>query len=265
MVQLSSMRPNVKIHHNATRRDMYYLDQQDGRIATTKMDSTTTARYNAFAQQCDDNSRLMLSLFNDTVYVRQHVNAKELNSQLFVVTSNLQNMETCRQMTLYDLFTDGEIYCNWRRENAWWYINYGFCSLNGGKQPFAQSNLLRKMINDADSCMLSGSPSVQLRYGSETSLLSLVCLLEINNFGLATDDLESLDRKGWAAYKVFPMSANLQFVFYRENPDDKDVLFKVLLNENEVRLPLKSNDLPYYHWTDFRNYYLKKLEEYEEP
>ena len=95
-------------------------------------------------------------------------------------------------------------------------------------------------------------------------ILPLVCLLEINNFGLATGDLGVLGRKGWATYKVIPMSANLQFVFYRENPNDKDVLFKVLLNENEVRLPLKSIDAPYYHWRDFREYYLKKLEAYEE-
>ena len=89
--------------------------------------------------------------------------------------------------------------------------------------------------------------------------------LEINGMDLATDNLELLDRKGWAAYKVFPMSANLQFIFYRESPADKDVLFKVLLNENEVRLPLKSIDSPYYHWSDFREYYLKKLDTYGAP
>ena len=166
-------------------------------------------------------------------------------------------------MTLYDLFTDEEIYRNWKKDNAWWYVNYGFCTLNGGKQPFSQRNLLRKIINDADSLILSDKPNVQLRFGHETVILPLVCLLEINGMGLATDNLESLDRKGWAAYKAFPMSANLQFIFYRESLADKDVLFKVLLNENEVRLPLKNNDGPYYHWTDFRSYYLNKLEAFE--
>ena len=263
LMQLSRMCPNVKIHHNSTRRDAYFLDQQDRRLLKMKMDSATTASYNAFVQHNEDYSRLIQSLFNDMAYVRQHVNARELNSQLFKIASNLQNMEVSCQVTLYDLFTDDEIYRNWKKENAWWYVNYAFCTLNGGKQPFSQRNLLRKIINDADSCILSDKPNVQLRFGDETVILSLVCLLEVNNFGLATDNLESLDRKGWAAYKVFPMSANLQFVFYRENPADKDVLFKVLLNENEVRLPLKSIDLPYYHWTDFRNYYLKKLEDFE--
>ena len=263
MMQLSRMRPNLKIHHNATQRDMYFLNQLDRRLLNTKMDSATTAQYNAFAWHYEDNSRLMRSLFNDTAYIRKHVNTKALNSQLFKITSNLQNMEISRQMTLYDLYTDDDIYRNWEKENAWWYVNYGFCTLNGAEQPYSQRNLLRKIINDADSCILLNKPNVQLRFGLETVILPLVCLLEIDHFGLATDDLEALDRKGWAAYKVFPMSANLQFIFYRESPDDKDVLFKLLLNENEVRLPLKSSVAPYYRWNDFRNYYLNKLETFE--
>ncbi len=265
MMQLSRMRPHVKIQHNATHRDMYYLNQLDRRLLNSKMDSVTTACYNAYVQQNEDNSRLMQSLFNDTAYIRQYVDAKELNSQLFKLASNLQGAEISHQLTLYDLFTDEEIYRNWKKDNAWWYVNYGFCTLNGGKQPFSQRNLLRKIINDADSLILSDKPNVQLRFGHETVILPLVCLLEINGMDLATDNLELLDRKGWAAYKVFPMSANLQFIFYRESPTDKDVLFKVLLNENEVRLPLKSIDSPYYHWSDFREYYLKKLDTYGAP
>ena len=263
MMQLSRMRPHVKIHHNATHRDMYFLNQQDRRLLGTKMDSATTAIYNTFAQKNEDNSRLMQSFFNDTVYIRQYVDAKALNSQLFKIASNLQGAEISHQLTLYDLFTDDEIYRNWKKDNAWWYVNYGFCTLNGAEQPYSQRNLLHKIINDADSLILSEKPNVQLRFGHETVILPLVCLLEINGFGLATDNLESLDRKGWAACKAFPMSANLQFIFYRESPADKDVLFKVLLNENEARLPLKNSDGPYYHWTDFRSYYLKKLETYE--
>ncbi|MBE6259494.1 MAG: histidine-type phosphatase [Prevotella sp.] len=264
MVQLSRMCPNVKIHHNATHRDMYFLNQMDRHLLATKMDSATTACYKAFSRHLENNGRLMSSLFSDTAYIRQYVNTEELNASLFKIASNLQNMDVSHQMTLYDLFTDDEIYRNWERENAWWYVNYGFCTLNGGKQPYSQRNLLRKIINDADSCIQRDRPNVQLRFGHETVLLPLVCLLEINNFGLATDDLDALDRRGWAVYKVIPMAANLQFVFYRESPDDKDVMFKVLLNENEVRLPLKSIDAPYYHWRDFRNYYLKKLDAYEE-
>jgi len=94
--------------------------------------------------------------------------------------------------------------------------------------------------------------------------LPLVCLMDINGYGLATDNLESLDRRNWANYRIFPMGANLQLVFYRDNPDDKDVWVKVLLNENEATLPIKQIGDSYYLWSDFRDFYLKKLDAYVE-
>ena len=53
-------------------------------------------------------------------------------------------------------------------------------------------------------------------------------------------------------------------MFYRKNPADKDVLIKVLLNENEATLPLQTDVAPYYHWNDFRNYYLQRINNYKE-
>ena len=55
------------------------------------------------------------------------------------------------------------------------------------------------------------------------------------------------------------MASNLQFIFYRSNIKDKDILFKVLLNEEEATLPIQTDCAPYYHWSDFRQYCLDKL------
>jgi hypothetical protein len=60
------------------------------------------------------------------------------------------------------------------------------------------------------------------------------------------------------------MGANIQFIFYRKDFDDKDVLVKVLLNENEARLPLPDKTAPYYKWADVRAYYLDKIAAYEQ-
>ena len=42
-------------------------------------------------------------------------------------------------------------------------------------------------------------------------------------------------------YKITPMATNLQFVFYRNKAND--VLVKVLLNEDEATLPIKSDEM----------------------
>jgi histidine acid phosphatase len=62
------------------------------------------------------------------------------------------------------------------------------------------------------------------------------------------------------------MAANIQFVFYK-NPKkpNADVLVKALLNEEEATLPLPKTSTPYYYrWSDFKKYYLAKLNSYHE-
>ena len=95
-------------------------------------------------------------------------------------------------------------------------------------------------------------------------ILPLLCLIGVDGYDLETDNLDELEEKGWWCSSVFPMGCNLQFVFYRSNPKDQDVLFKVLLNEREATLPIPTDVAPYYHWKDFREHYLKKVEAYEE-
>jgi hypothetical protein len=263
LMQLVRLNPKLNIRHNATHRDMYYLNLQDKELFNHRKNQRATKSFLAYRKKHGYCSHLMQSLFNDSVYVQQKVNGYDFAEQLLLVAAGLQNVELGKEMTLYDVFTHDEIYRIWRIGNAYWYNGWGASTATDSKMPFLQRNLLRKMINDADSCIQLPTTSVHLRFGHETVLLPLVCLLDINGFGLVTDDLEQLESKEWLNYRAFPMGANVQFVFYRKNAKDRDPLFKVLLNENEAKLPLPDKQAPYYRWSDFCDYYLKKLDAYE--
>ena len=195
--------------------------------------------------------------------MEKNVDAWRLNNYLFKLASNLQSSELHKKITLYDIFTDDEIYSNWLIANARWYMDYGACPLNGGKQPYSQRNLLRTIIEQADSCLRLKKPGATLRFGHETMVLPLTCLLGLNGYDLEESNLEKLEGKGWLNYKVFPMAANIQFVFYRKDHEDKDIMVKILLNENETTLPIKSKTAPYYRWSEVRQYYLSKLDTYD--
>ena len=106
-------------------------------------------------------------------------------------------------------------------------------------------------------------PGATLRFGHETMVMPLTCLLNLNGYGEQTDDLEQLVANGWYNYRIFPMGANIQFIFYRKSFGG-DVIFKVLLNENEATLPIATDMAPYYHWNDFKDYFLKKLDSYSD-
>ncbi|MBQ2192999.1 MAG: histidine-type phosphatase [Prevotella sp.] len=252
------------IGHEATMMHHSYMSPQDWRIADSHMDSITTALFDDFIKHYSTNDKkLMRRLFNNKDYVRQHVNAQDLAHQLFILAGTIQNTQLFGKITLYDLFSDKDIYNHWKRENAWSYISYGAYTVNGGKQPYAVRLALRHIIEQADSVSRLNSPVVHPRYSSVNVILPLCCLMELDDCGVATNDLGNLDRHGWADYLMAPMGGNIQLVFYRTDPTDKDILVKVLLHERECRLPIATDCAPYYHWRELRDYYLRKLDAYE--
>ena len=90
--------------------------------------------------------------------------------------------------------------------------------------------------------------------------MPLACLLEMDSYGKQIADFERLPEEGWINFQIFPMACNVQLIFYKPKKGDGDILVKALLNENETTLPLPAVSGPYYKWSDFRNYYLRKLD-----
>lgn len=262
LMELTAINPRLQITHDASLHDMYYMNFNDKQtFSKRKNDDTRTFNEN-FENHNIHPERLMRTLFNDEEYVQLYVHERDLMYKLFDLATAVQNSEVRHEFSLYDLFTDDELYTLWQRKNIGWFQEYGSNALNGGTQPFSQRNLLRKIIEEADSCMQYDRPGATLRFGHETMVLPLTCLLDLNGYG-KTMTPDKLEENHWFNYRIFPMGANIQFIFYRKNAQDKDVLVKVLLNEEEATLPLTPVTGPYYRWTDVRQYYLKKISEYE--
>ena len=210
------------------------------------------------------NTRLMELIFKNPDIAEEFVNQEDFSYYLMKMGLFQLNTNFNRNTNLIGLFNTNDLYRMWQVDNAYWYLQHGACKLNGGNQPYTQRHLLKKMIADADSCIKLPDPGAQLRFGHETVLLPLVCLIGVNGFDFSTDNLDELEGHGWWCSSVFPMASNLQFIFYRSNPKDKDVLVKVLLNEVEATLPISTDCAPYYHWSDFRQYCLNKLAAYKQ-
>lgn len=262
--ELVAINPKLRITHDASHHDMYYMNQDDSILYNKKWSGGGKEAWNEFRSRHDHHQHTMRQLFNDDGYWQDSIKASDLAYQLFVLASNVQSTELRHTLTLYDLFDDEEIYDQWAYTNAFWYLNYGPSTLNGGTQPFSQRNLLRKIIAEADSCLAFARPGATLRYGHDTMVMPLTCLLDLNGYGQPIDGLDRLDANGWHDYRIFPMACNIQLVFYRRSASDKEVLVKVLLNEDEATLPIASVSGPYYRWSDVRDYYTRKLDTYKE-
>ena len=263
LTELTRLNPKLRIRHDASMHDMYYMNFNDKELLKKKWNKESNDVYEKYFKEMVNYDYAFCQLFTDTSFVWRKADARKFYEKLFHTANNLQNLEARKKVTLYDLFTDEDIYNNWRVANMWWYLGYGFSQLNGGKQPYVQRNLLRKIIEEADSCIVLQNPGVTLRFGHETMVMPLTVLMGLNGYDLVTDDYAHLDQKGWVNYRIFPMGANIQLVFYRRNTGNKDVLVKVLLNENEATLPIKSNTAPYYKWSEVRQYYLDKINAFD--
>lgn len=264
LLQLVRNNPKLNIRSDASEHDMYYLNLNDKKLQKQRQKREAQDELKRYYSEHRNDMPLMQRLFSDTAYVSRHIDARDLFGRLFKLASNIQSSELRHTVTLYDIFTPDELYAAWQCENVSWYTRYAGYALNGAPQQFSQRNLLRRIIEQADSCLRLEKPGATLRFGHEVCVLPLACLLDLNGYGLATSNLDELEEKGWVNYRIFPMASNIQLVFYRSSPKDDDVLLKVLLNENEATLPLPSDLAPYYRWKDFRSYFLQKLDSFHE-
>ena len=264
LMELARINPQLHITMESTKRMQHYMNFQDPVLRKGYMTPEARKAYDAYVAPRTGNSRLMEMIFKNPDIVKEIVDETFFNYYLMKMGLFILNTHMKTETFLLSLFQTEELYRMWQIDNALWYIQHGACKLNGGRQPYTQRHLLRQLIADADSCIRLDRPGAQLRFGHETVILPLVCLIGINGYDLSTGNLNELERRGWWCSSVFPMGANVQFIFYRSSPKDKDVLVKVLLNEQEARLPIPTHSAPYYHWADVRRYCLNKLEQYKE-
>jgi hypothetical protein len=267
--ELAAANPTAQIHNDVSESLQYYLNQPWEGVVKEQGKTTGDKEYAEAQQKYTHPERLMKALFNDQQWVYSNVASGDFMRRLFEVAANMQSHDT--DIELLSLFTDDEVYDQWRIRNVGWYLDYGASPVSGTKMPFSQLNLLKNIIETADTVTQT---QATLRFGHEVCVMPLACLLELDNCGMAVENLDELDTY-WRNYRIFPMACNIQLVFYRpkakkvkgmeyKSPTTgDDILVKALLNEREAYLPAQTDNWPYYKWQDLRQYYLNKIKEFE--
>ena len=267
--ELAAANPTAQIHNDVSESLQYYLNQPWEGVVKEQGRTTGDKEYAEAQQKYTHPERLMKALFNDQQWVYNNVASRDFMRRLFEVAANMQSHDT--DIELLSLFTDDEVYDQWRIRNVGWYLDYGASPVSGTKMPFSQLNLLKNIIETADTVTQT---QATLRFGHEVCVMPLACLLELDNCGMAVENLDELDTY-WRNYRIFPMACNIQLVFYRpkakkvkgveyKSPTTgDDILVKALLNEREAYMPAQTDNWPYYKWQDLREYYLNKIKEFE--
>ena len=249
--QLKSMRPGITLTMDASLHDAYYMKYKNPAYEDMHLANADSA-YRAADSVYIHPARLMSRLFTDTAYIAANIDGVQMMQDLFELHGISQSSYDAPGLGF--LFEDEELYDLWQRNNFEWYYEKGPSPLSGACMYKLGRNLLENFVLTADTVIASGRTGVTLRYGHDTQLAPLAALMGCGRLTEATADWQRI-ADTYRTYRIIPMCGNVQMGFYRK-AGSTDILVRVMLNERDADLPVKTDCAPFYHWSDLRKYWM---------
>lgn len=192
-----------------------------------------------------DSKAILARIFKDPDQTVKEKDQWDLVSYLYFLANGMKSLDT--DIEFYDIFTPEERVNLWKIDNFqfYWYA---------WKTHLGYRSILDDIIAKADDRIAHGCTGADLRFGHDYTIMPLFMLLDVD--GLGHDVQKADDLPVWCQLHKVPMGANIHFVFYKSENSPK-ILFKVLLNGQEARLPIETENWPYYDWETFKDAYKK--------
>lgn len=210
-----------------------------------KTDTPARQSYQDFKNRMSHHETFLSRIYQhpDSISPSGH----ELMEQLFQLA---QDMQDCGHPTeLLSFFTTDELYSIWQIKNLQMYLGNGDSPLNEGKVRRSADDLWQWIKDDADQALAEHRGGATLRFGHDTSLSRLITRLGITECCPGETDPERVALL-WQDFNTIPMAANLQLIFYQNRQGH--TLVRIMLNENEVHLPLPATNGVFYDWEEVK-------------
>lgn len=268
LMQIIRMRPKIGIDYDSSNHDEPYMYTEDKAVSESKR--KMSAAVQEFNKRHTNPEGLMSRLFTDTEFIKNYSGRDQssiLYTGIYDIAASVQGSDP--GVDLNDVFTYDEWYDLFLINNMRWYSQGGFSPLSDNIVGYGHCATLQNFIDCADAAIGGNGVSVNLRFGHEVTLMSFFSLLDLNQSGYSTDDLESV-ADHWAAYNIAHMGGNVQWIFYRDRKGE--IIVRFLLNEEEATLPdsvpfyvdSKGRECkPFYRWDDVRSFYMAKIQYWE--
>lgn len=254
--RLKQLNPQLDMSYEMSEKYMSYLNYHSARsnAFTHGKKGPWVEEYRKFEEAQVHPDRLVSTLFSNADFIRCEVNPSELMWGLYWIAVDMQDMET--PVSFFDLFTAKEMFDLWQCVNYRFYMgNANPLASNGIVMANAKS-LVENILESADAAIKDRSIAATLRFGHDGNVIPLLALLQIENFDVAVAGPAEV-YKHWCDFKATPMASNVQIVFFENKAGD--ILVKFMHNEKEVHVPVKTDQWPFYHWNDVKEYYQKRL------
>lgn len=262
----------LDIYTEASRPEMAYLNPhspQNPRI--TAFDQRLRGEkapfwpeYSAFCEKKIDWKTFAGRLFTDTEYLESICKPVNFEKDLYYISIDMQCTPQGRPSGgdcegFFYVFTLDELHALAECDNYLYYTMKGWYPGCPARGCALSESLLNDFIAKADSDLASistGGPSVRLRFGHDGCLMAMFALMQLPGWDAVESDPEKF-KDVWHIDGI-TMASNLQLVFYQNR--EGDTIFKMMLNEEEMELPLESVQGRFYRWEDFKEKYVPCVE-----
>lgn len=254
--ELKRLNPNLDIQQSSESKWLYITRPNHDSIASTAAQKEVQKRAQRMQDSLKKTINISSLIFKDPSYVTQQ------GKKHYAVASDfyeaLKSMPSLPEINLdFNVFTQDQMFTYFKLGNVNWMER---TYLIPGEQPYYKRSysLLQNMISWADEVIKQGKNGASVRFGHDTYVMPLAYVMGIEGCtNFPASDWENAN-KYFAAYQIVPMASNVQLVFFRKKGSD-DVLVKVLLQEEEKHIPVKTDIWPFYHWKDVKAYYLNYM------
>ncbi len=214
-----------------------------------------------------DFSHATNALFTDINPICNHFGVEKISllASIYKRLAFMQNIGWHDRSFVDSVFTAKERHTIYKYENYRIFCIYAGTSLPDSNRYFATMNLMVDDIIKYADLAIEGknSASADLRFGHDYYLLGLLATTNFNEIRMDYDysDIDKLAEQ-WRSHQFITMASNMQFIFYRSNKS-ADVLVRILHNENDMTLPIKSVEGPFYKWEDVKRYLIARVASFQ--
>lgn len=250
---LKEKNPRLQIDMESANRYMPYLCHDvDESLAFNDRNGWWAEVYRKMKERNTRPDRLVASIFSDKDFVEKYVNPYDFMWGVYWLASDAQNTEG--KIDFFKYLTSDELFDLWQCINAGFYARHSNYGPAKGVHLKNADNLLNNIIDTADSAIMSDKPSAALRFGHDGNVVPLTARMHLAGCDTVVSDPDRF-YEGWCDWKVSPMAANIQLIFFRNPKRPGDVLVKILHNEKETRIPVATDMWPYYRWEDVKKFW----------
>lgn len=254
--ELKDLNSAYDISMAAREEDLYYIKANKNIIVPdSPTEDELYHKLKEFRKKMMAWTPQMEAIFTDPDRAKSFIDEYTFADDLYNVAADMYCLPELN-LSFNDVFGEEGMINGFRSYNAAWCLWEGL--MPGAKKNYYMIYpLLQNFLDEADEVIAKGGQGLRLRFGHDSVVLPFAFALGFQEAIGATDDMENL-HKDFAIFRLIPMGANIQWVFYRKDKS-KDILVKFLMNENETSIPVKTDCYPYYHWRDVQKYYRQMI------